>query len=144
MIKGLKKLCVLSLENSRKMSISFKYFGIRWQGNAFTVLLFHLPNIRTVEQNWELAPRRQHLFTLPSASFVTNWETVRVLASSRWEVQGHSWDFKNLSRLAGCFRWASGHPQCNLLKATSASHQSSDCHRLRNKSIRWKRKVTCV
>lgn len=65
----------------RKMSISFKYFGIRWQGKAFSVLLFHLPSIRTVEQNWELALSRQRLFPMPSASFVTNWETARVLAS---------------------------------------------------------------
>lgn len=65
MIKRFEKAMCIESEIERKMSISFKYFGIRWQGDAFTVLLFHLPSVRTVGQIWELALRRQYLFTLP-------------------------------------------------------------------------------
>lgn len=43
MIKGFLSYVYWAWKTTRKMSISFKYFDIRWRGNAFIVLLFHLP-----------------------------------------------------------------------------------------------------
>lgn len=139
MIKGFLSYVYWAWKTTRKMSISFKYFDIRWRGNAFIVLLFHLPWGRL--NSTESLPWKDSissLWPLPPLFWIGKR---RVLASSRREVQGRSWDRRNLLRLAACLRCPSGHPQCDLLKAT-ASHQSP--LRLSNKSMRWKRKVLCV